>query len=166
MLKKDKKIAILGRNGVGKTTILKTITDQIKPLEGSFKWNPSVIINLFKQEDDSMLDVTPINYLRYFYHLKTDQELRSILAKVGITTSLQIKPLKELSGGERTKVKLALMTMKKSNVLILDEPTNHLDPLSKLELFDALKAFPGVLILVSHERDFYDELIDEELYFE
>ena len=166
LLKKDKKIAILGRNGVGKTTILKTITNQIKPLEGSFKWNPSVIINLFKQEDDSMLDVTPINYLRYFYHLKTDQELRSILAKVGITTNLQIKPLKELSGGERTKVKLALMTMKKSNVLILDEPTNHLDPLSKLELFDALKAFPGVLILVSHERDFYDELIDEELYFE
>ena len=73
--------------------------------------------------------------------------------------------MKELSGGERTKVRLALMTMKKSNVLILDEPTNHLDPQSKLELFDALKEYPGVLILVSHEKDFYDELVDEEIYF-
>ena len=55
--------------------------------------------------------------------------------------------------------------MKKSNILILDEPTNHLDPETKLELFDALNKFPGTLILVSHEKDFYDELVDDELYF-
>ena len=72
--------------------------------------------------------------------------------------------MKELSGGEQTKVRLALMSMKKANVLILDEPTNHLDPITKMELFDALNAFPGVLILISHEKDFYDELIDEEIY--
>lgn len=166
LLKQDKKIAIIGRNGIGKTTILRTITEQIAPLSGTYAWNPSVEINLFKQEEDDFLDVTPINYLRYFYHLKTDGELRSILAKVGINKDLVLKPMKELSGGERTKVRLALMTMKKSNVLILDEPTNHLDPLTKLELFDSLKTFPGVVILVSHEADFYEELIDEELHFE
>ena len=161
----NKKIALLGKNGVGKTTIIKTITNIIEPLSGSYKWNLSVDLNIYEQEQDDFKDVTPINYLRYFYHLKTDGELRSVLAKVGIKGDLCIKPMKELSGGERTKVRLALMTMKKSNVLILDEPTNHLDPQSKLELFDALKEYPGVLILVSHEKDFYDELVDEEIYF-
>ena len=77
-----------------------------------------------------------------------------------------MKPIKELSGGERTRVRLALMTMKKSNILILDEPTNHLDPMTKLELFDALKNFSGTVILVSHEKDFYDELVDDEIYFD
>lgn len=166
LLGQNKKIAILGRNGVGKTTILKTITNEITKLGGDFIWNPSVDLNIFRQEEDSFNDVTPVEYLRYFYHLKTDGELRSVLAKVGIQKDLAIKKISELSGGERTKVRLALMTMKKSNVLILDEPTNHLDPLTKLELFDALNEFPGVLILVSHEKDFYDELVDDELYFE
>lgn len=166
LLTQNKKIAIIGRNGVGKTTILKTITKEIEQLAGDFTWNPSVDLNIFAQEDHNFDDVTPINYLRYYYHLKTDGELRSILANVGIGKDLVLKPIRELSGGERTKVRLALMTMKKSNVLILDEPTNHLDPVTKMELFDALAAFPGVLILVSHEKDFYDELVDDELYFE
>ncbi len=166
LLKQNKKIAIIGRNGVGKTTILKTIIGKLPALSGTFNWNPSVDINFFSQEDHDFDDVTPINYLRYYYHLKTDGELRAILAKVGIGKDLVVKPIKELSGGERTKVRLALMTMKKSNVLILDEPTNHLDPITKMELFDALNQFPGVLILVSHEKDFYDELVDDELYFE
>ena len=165
-LYKNKKIAILGRNGVGKSTLLKTILGQQKSLGGSYKWNLSADINYFRQEENEFDDVNPINYLRYFYHLKTDGELRSILAKVGIGADLCLKPIKELSGGERTRVRLALMTMKKSNILILDEPTNHLDPMTKLELFDALKNFSGTVILVSHEKDFYDELVDDEIYFD
>lgn len=164
-LMKNKKIAILGRNGVGKSTLLKTILGNIKALGGSYKWNLSADINYFRQEEQEFDEITPINYLRYFYHLKTDEELRSVLAKVGIGKDLCQKKIKELSGGERTRVRLALMTMKKSNILVLDEPTNHLDPMTKLELFDALKEFPGTVILVSHEKDFYDELVDDELYF-
>ena len=165
-LMKEKKIAILGRNGVGKSTLLKTILSQIKPLSGDFKWNLSADINYFRQEENEFDEINAINYLRYFYHLKTDEELRTILARVGIGKDLCLKPIKELSGGERTRVRLALMTMKKSNILILDEPTNHLDPMTKLELFDALKSFPGTVILVSHEKDFYDELVDDEIYFD
>ncbi len=165
-LMKNTKIAILGRNGVGKSTLIKTILGKIKAIDGTYKWNLSADINYFSQEENEFDEVTPINYLRYYYHLKTDGELRSILAKVGVGADLCNKPIKELSGGERTRVRLALMSMKKSNILILDEPTNHLDPMTKIELFDALDKFPGTIILVSHEKDFYDELVDEEIYFD
>jgi ATPase subunit of ABC transporter with duplicated ATPase domains len=70
-----------------------------------------------------------------------------------------------LSGGEQTKVRLALMTMKKSNILVFDEPTNHLDMASKGELYEAISEFPGSVILVTHEDDFYDGLVDLELKF-
>ena len=86
--------------------------------------------------------------------------MRSVLGSAGIKGDLQIKPMKTLSGGEQTKVRLALMTMKKSNILIFDEPTNHLDILSKAELWDSINEFPGSVILVTHEDDFYEGLVD------
>ena len=74
--------------------------------------------------------------------------------------------MNQLSGGEQTRVRIALMTMKKSNVLILDEPTNHLDRVTKESLFKAIEEFPGSVILVSHEKDFYDDLLDYEINFD
>ncbi len=138
----------------------------IEPLGGSFTWNPSSDLNYFAQEETYQENVTPIEYLRYYYHLKTDGELRSVLATAGIKGDLAIKPMTMMSGGEQTKVRLALMTMKKSNILIFDEPTNHLDVLSKAELWEAIDAFPGSVILVTHEDDFYEGLVDMELRFE
>ena len=114
----------------------------IQPLDGKYVWNPSADLNYFAQEEEYEANVTPISYLRYYYHLKTDGELRSVLATTGIKGDLATKPMRELSGGQQTKVRLALMTMKKSNVLIFDEPTNHLDVLSKAELWQAIDAFP------------------------
>lgn len=166
LMKQNQKIAILGHNGVGKSTILKTIIGQIKALDGSFTWNPSADLNYFAQEEIYDNVTTPIEYLRYHYHLKTDGELRSVLANVGIKQDLAIKPMSMLSGGQQTKVRLALMTMKKSNVLIFDEPTNHLDVLSKAELWEAIDKFPGSVILVTHEDDFYEGLVDMELRFD
>ena len=165
LLKQNEKVVILGKNGIGKSTIIKTITEVIKPLGGEFVWNPSADINYFCQEEAYDNKVNAINYLRYYYPLKTDGELRSILATAGIKGDLATKPMTELSGGEQTRVRLALMTMKKSNVLILDEPTNHLDVLSKAELWDSLDKFPGSLILVTHEDDFYEGLVDFKLEF-
>ena len=98
--------------------------------------------------------------------MKTDGELRAVLATAGIKGELALKPMSTLSGGQQTKVRLALMTMKKSNVLIFDEPTNHLDVYSKAELWDSINEFPGSVILVTHEPDFYDGLVDLELKFE
>ena len=166
LLKQNQKVAILGHNGVGKSTILKTILGLIPKLGGSYTWNPSADLNYFAQEEIYDKDVTPIGYLRYYYHLKTDGELRSVLAQVGIKGDLATKPMMMLSGGQQTKVRLALMSMKKSNVLIFDEPTNHLDVASKAELWEAIDAFPGSVILVTHEDDFYEGLVDFELNFE
>lgn len=166
LLKQNEKIAILGHNGVGKSTILKTIIDELKPLAGEYIWNPSADINYFAQIEEYDNIVTPIEYLRYHYHLKTDGELRSILARAGIKGDLAIKPMSKLSGGQQTKVRLALMSMKKSNVLIFDEPTNHLDVLAKSELWEAIDKFPGSVILVTHEDNFYEGLVDYELHFD
>lgn len=166
LMKQNQKIAILGHNGVGKSTILKTIMGLIPPLGGKYVWNPSGDLNYFAQEETYDNVTTPIEYLRYHYHLKTDGELRSVLATVGIKGDLAIKPMSTLSGGQQTKVRLALMTMKKSNILIFDEPTNHLDVLSKAELWEAIDKFPGSVILVTHEDDFYQGLVDLELKFE
>lgn len=165
LIKQNQKVVILGRNGVGKSTILKTIVGDLPKISGEYVWNPSADLNYFKQEE-VFGDENAINYLRYFYHMKTDQELRSVLATAGIKGDLATKPMKELSGGEQCKVRLALMTMKKSNVLIFDEPTNHLDIATKSELWESIDAFPGSVILVTHEDDFYDGLVDVVLNFE
>lgn len=166
LMKHNQKIAILGHNGVGKSTILKTIMGLLPKIEGEYIWNPSADLNYFAQEEKYEANETPISYLRYFYHMKTDGELRSVLASAGIKGDLAIKPMNSLSGGEQTKVRLALMTMKKSNVLIFDEPTNHLDIHSKAELWESIDKFPGSVILVTHEDDFYQGLVDTELKFE
>ena len=164
LIKQNEKVAIIGKNGIGKSTLLKTILGIINPLGGEYKFNNSADINYFSQEEDYP-DITPVNYLRGFYPLKTDLDLRSILAKTGIKGDLAIKSMRELSGGEQTRVRLALMLMKKSNILILDEPTNHLDLNTKEALYKALKEFPGSVILVSHEDNFYDGLVDYELKY-
>ena len=165
ILTQNQKAVILGHNGVGKSTILKTILGIIEPISGKYRWNPSGVINYFKQEETYNNTETPISYLRYFYHNKTDQELRSILALVGLKGDIVTKPMITLSGGEQTKVRLALMSMKKSNILVFDEPTNHLDMASKAELYQAIADFQGSVILVTHEDDFYDGLVDLEINF-
>lgn len=165
LIKKNQKVAILGKNGVGKSTFLKTILSQIDKISGKYKFNPSADINYFCQEEMPK-NINAIEYLRGFYPLKENGELRSVLARLALNSEMVNKPMAQLSGGEQTKVRLALMTMKKSNLLILDEPTNHLDKLAKAKLFEAIEKFPGSVILVSHERDFYDGLVDIELTFE
>lgn len=164
LIKHNEKVAIIGKNGVGKSTLLKTVLGIINPIAGEYKFNNSADINYFSQEEEYP-NITPVNYLRGFYPMKTDGDLRGVLARVGIKGDLAIKSMKELSGGEQTRVRLALMLMKKSNLLILDEPTNHLDLNTKEALFKALKDFEGSVILVSHEGEFYEDLVDYEIKF-
>ena len=166
LLKHNEKVVILGHNGIGKSTILKTILGVLPKLEGEYVWSPSADVNYFSQEEEYDQLITPIRYLRGFYPLKTDGELRSILASAGIKGELALQPMASLSGGQQTKVRLALMTIKKSNILIFDEPTNHLDIFSKEELWNSIHSFPGSVILVTHEPEFYEGLVDVELKFE
>lgn len=165
ILKKGEKIAILGQNGVGKTTLLKTIMNKIPSLGGTYKWLDGTVINYFDQDDKLDLNMSPFEYVHSIYPDLNNTQIRSALGAVGVRKELALRKMKELSGGEVTKARFAIMTLRKTNFLMLDEPTNHLDQKAKDALFEAIERFPGAVILVSHEKDFYDGLVDYELNF-
>ena len=165
ILNKGEKIAILGQNGVGKTTFLKTIMGNLKTISGSYKWLEGIDINYFDQDEKIDLNMTPFDYVRAHYPDLDNTKVRTALAAVGVKKELALRKMKELSGGEMTKARFAVMTLRKSNFLIFDEPTNHLDQKAKDSLFEAIENYPGAVIIVSHEKDFYDGLVDYELNF-
>lgn len=159
------KIVITGKNGVGKSTFLKTILGIIPPLGGNIKLVPYNDILYYAQEE-KIPDETAIQYVRNYYPKMDDTEIRTLLAKYAVTGDLTIKPMTQLSGGEVTKVRFALLSLTKSNMLILDEPTNHLDKSAKESLLKAIEKYPGTVILVSHEKEFYQKLKMKEIKFE
>lgn len=149
---KGEKIAIIGSNGIGKTTFLKALLNQI-PYEGSIKWGENVIISYFDQQLESLnLENRVMDEIHNKFPYKTDLELRKLYAKLLITDDMVFQKIKELSGANRVKVKLAIMMLEKANVLLLDEPSNHLDYMAKEELNRALKEYQGTIIMVSHDR--------------
>lgn len=160
-----KKYVIVGKNGIGKTTFVKTILSILKPLGGSFNLSELNTISYFAQEED-VNDITPIEYFREKYPLMENGDIRKVLAKYAIKGDLALKSMKQLSGGEQAKVRFARLSLEKSNLLILDEPTNHLDKLAKESLFNELASYPGTIILVSHEKEFYKKLKMIEIRFE
>lgn len=160
-----KKYLIYGKNGVGKSTFLKTILGIIPPLGGNIKLVPYNDILYYAQEE-KIPDVTAIQYVRNYYPKMDDTEIRTLLAKYAVTGDLTIKPMTQLSGGEVTKVRFALLSLTRSNMLILDEPTNHLDKSAKESLLKAIEKYPGTVILVSHEKEFYQKLKMKEIKFE
>ena len=165
-IRKGDKVCVVGKNGIGKTTFVKTLLNLIPSLGGSFEFNERVKIGYFSQTELDDLSITPIDYIRKFFPNLTPLEIRNSLAKCGIKSNLALKPLKELSGGEEAKTRLTLLTMQKTNVLILDEPTNHIDKIAKESLKNAILNYPGVVIGVSHEVDFYSDIFDTILSFE
>ena len=152
-----KKYVIVGRNGVGKTTFVKTILGELAPLKGNVELCDLNNIYYYAQEV-APKDETAMQYFRNDYPLMDDKSIRGILARYGVSGELPLKSMKYLSGGEEAKVRFAKLSLTKSNLLILDEPTNHLDKLAKKSLFEKIKEYPGTVILVSHEKSFYDEL--------
>ncbi len=165
LLKKGEKIAILGQNGVGKTTFLKTILNVIPSLGGSYAWLEGTNVNYYSQDEKIDLSLTPFEFIKQSHPELDNTKIRTCLGAVGVRKELAMRKMSELSGGEVTKARFALMTLKKSNFLVLDEPTNHLDQKAKDSLFEAIERFPGAVIIVSHEKDFYDGLVDYELTF-
>ena len=153
------KIWIRGTNGVGKTTLLKTLMRKIPSLGGSFSFHPAAKIGYIEQElGFENGNLSAYNVYLNAYPRCSQKEVRSALAVVGLSGDLAVKPVSTLSGGEMMRLKLAILGNSPSNILILDEPTNHLDVKAKKALREALEKYEGALILVTHEPDFAEGL--------
>lgn len=160
MLERNKKVAIKGVNGLGKTTLLKTLLSMIPPVSGEVEVDPFVEVGFFEQEETSST-MTALDYYWNEYPGLNNGEVRSALAKCGLTTDHIESAICVLSGGEQAKVRLCKIMNRECNVLVLDEPTNHLDVDAKEELKRALKAYKGTVLLVSHEPEFYRDVVEE-----
>lgn len=155
------KVAIRGFNGIGKSTLLKTLIGDLRKIDGEFHFPANTKINYFEQDLQWENPYqTPLQYLSEHYPKENTKELRKHLARAGLPNQLAQEPLSTLSGGEQTKVKLCQMTMEKGNFLILDEPTNHIDQATKNSLQESLQNFAGTVIVVSHEEEFYQNWTD------
>ncbi len=157
-MERGQKIVLTGANGIGKTTLLKSILGLIPPLSGSVEQGDYLEIGYFEQETDQNTDTTCIEEMWNTFPGFTQYEVRSALAKCGLTTKHIESKVKVLSGGEQAKVRLCKLINRDSNVLLLDEPTNHLDADAKAELRRALAEYRGSLLMVCHEPDFYEGL--------
>lgn len=157
-MERGQKIVLTGANGIGKTTLLKSILGLIKPLHGGVEQGDYLSIGYFEQEMSGSGSRTCIDELWDEFPSFTQYEVRSALAKCGLTTKHIESQVRVLSGGEQAKVRLCKLINRETNVLLLDEPTNHLDVDAKDELKRALKAYSGSILMVCHEPDFYEGL--------
>jgi ATPase subunit of ABC transporter with duplicated ATPase domains len=158
MIERGEKIAIVGMNGVGKSTLLKTILGKIEPLSGKTYLGDFLFPAYFEQEVKANTH-TPIDDVWNEFSSLNQHEVRAALARCGLKNEHITRPMNKLSGGEQAKVRLCKLMMREANWLLLDEPTNHLDVTAKEELQRALKEFKGTIILVSHEPEFYEDWI-------
>ena len=155
-MERGSKIVLTGANGIGKTTLLKSILGLIDPLEGSVEQGDYLEIGYFEQEMPPDIETTCLEEIWNEFPGFTQYEARSALAKCGLTTNHIESKVKVLSGGEQAKVRLCRLINRPSNILVLDEPTNHLDVMAKDELKRALIDYKGSILMVCHEPEFYD----------
>lgn len=161
------KTALIGFNGIGKSTLLKTLVGEIPAIKGDFKFGEKTEVGYYEQdlrfEDDQK---TPLAYLLDLFPKMTVKELRGALAKCGICAEHIDRNIATLSGGEQSKVKLCVLTLTPANFLILDEPTNHLDAQAKDALEKAIRSFKGTVLFVSHDPSFYQDWADRVIDIE
>ena len=160
-MERGQKIALVGANGIGKSTLLKSILGLIPPLSGTATLGDYLEIGYFEQEREYKENITCIQEIWNEFPSMTQYEVRSALAKCGLTTKHIESMVKVLSGGEQAKVRLCKLINRESNILLLDEPTNHLDVDAKDELKRALKAYKGSVLIICHEPEFYQDVVTD-----
>lgn len=161
---RGEKVALIGPNGIGKSTLFKIITDELKPLSGSVKFGTNVHVSYFHQEQKTLnLNNTIIDEIWDDNKHLTQTALRSMLGAFLFEDEEVFKKISTLSGGERARVAILKLILSKSNFLLLDEPTNHLDIDSKEVLEDALLNYTGTIFTISHDRYFLNTVVDKIL---
>ena len=158
MMERGSRIILTGANGIGKTTLLRSLLGLIEPLSGTVRQGDYLQIGYFEQETDPDINTTCIEEIWQEFPSFDQREVRAALAKCGLTTMHIESKVKVLSGGEQAKVRLCKLINRPSNVLVLDEPTNHLDEDARNELKRALLEYKGSILMVCHEPDFYKDI--------
>ncbi|KAI8382332.1 P-loop containing nucleoside triphosphate hydrolase protein [Blakeslea trispora] len=162
-LRMDSRIAIVGPNGAGKSTMLKLLTEENKPSSGLVHRNGRLRIAYFTQHHIDQLDLTKnaVGFMADRFPGKTEEEYRRHLGSFGITGMVGLQVMKTLSGGQKSRVSFACLSMQNPHILVLDEPTNHLDMESMDALQDALGRYQGGVIIVSHDERFINTVCNE-----
>ena len=158
-MERGEKIALVGANGIGKTTLLKSILGLTPPFSGKVHRGDYQEIGYFEQESDQKNTTTCIEEIWKLFPSWTQYEVRAALAKCGLTTQHIESQVRVLSGGEQAKVRLCKIMNTETNILLLDEPTNHLDVDAKEALKNALIEYKGSILLICHEPEFYQDVV-------
>ena len=166
-LEKGQKLGIIGGNGIGKSTLVKTLMGKVKPLDGTYQWGYNTDVAYFDQQLAQITgDMTIFESFSNQYPFMSDTEVRRALGSFQFTGDDVFKNLQVLSGGEKVRLTLCKILYSKPNVLVLDEPTNHLDIVGKETLENMLVDYEGTVIFVSHDRYFVSKIADRLLVFE
>ena len=165
-IERGEKIAIVGTNGLGKTTLLKTILGKTPPISGEVTLGDYLFPGYFEQESGRDSEVTALDTFWAEFPSMENREVRLCLSKCGLNNDHITSQMRVLSGGENAKVRLSIVMNRQHNWLILDEPTNHLDIEAKEELKRALTEYPGTVLLVSHDPSFYQDFVTRILNVE
>jgi len=160
-MERGQKVALVGANGIGKTTLMRSLLGDIKPISGEVERGEFLHIGYFEQEVKSDNNKTCIDEVWDEFPSFTQYEVRAALARCGLTTKHIESKVTVLSGGEKAKVRLCKLMNNESNLLVLDEPTNHLDVDAKEELKRALKEYKGSILIICHEPEFYEGLVTD-----
>jgi len=160
-MQREQKIALVGANGLGKSTLLKSLLGLLQPINGKINLGDYQEVGYFEQELAEDNTNTVLDDVWFKFPDSTQSEVRRNLAQCGLTRKHIESPFNRLSGGEQAKVRLCKLINKPTNILVLDEPTNHLDVYAKSELKRALKAYSGSIILVCHEPEFYKDIVTD-----
>ncbi|WP_026691151.1 ABC-F family ATP-binding cassette domain-containing protein [Alteribacter aurantiacus] len=160
-MERGQKLALVGANGIGKTTLLRSILGEIKPISGTVERGEHLHIGYFEQEIKTANNKTCIEEVWDEFPSFNQYEVRSALAKCGLMTKHIESKVSVLSGGEKAKVRLCKLINNETNLLVLDEPTNHLDVDAKAELKQALQEYKGSILLISHEPEFYEDVVTD-----